>query len=95
MARLAAEPAGAEEISRVKNQLRAQLVRGLQSNEGLASTLAYYETLAGDWRYLTTHLEQLEKITPADIQAVAAKYLRKENRTVAVLETRQGPPDAQ
>jgi predicted Zn-dependent peptidase len=85
LARLAAEPAGADEFSRVKNQLRADLVRGLQSNEGLASTLAYYESLAGDWRYLTTHLERLEAITPADVQAVAAKYLVPANRTVAVI----------
>ncbi len=92
LARLAAEPAAPEEISRVKNQLRAELVRGLQSNEGLASTLAYYETLAGDWRYLTTHLARLETITPADIQAVATKYLRRENRTVAVIETRKETP---
>jgi predicted Zn-dependent peptidase len=91
LARLAAEPADAEEIARVKNQLRAQLVRGLQSNEGLASTLAYYETIAGDWRYLTTHLEQLDKVTPADIQAVAGKYLRPENRTVAVIVTKPEP----
>ncbi|MHB8835735.1 MAG: M16 family metallopeptidase [Candidatus Methylomirabilia bacterium] len=94
LARLAAEPAAPEEISRVKNQLRAGLIRGLQSNEGLASTLAYYETLAGDWRYLTTHLAKLETITPAEIQEVAAKYLRRENRTVAVIETRKEAPDA-
>lgn len=93
--RLADEPAAPEEIARVKNQLRASLIRGLQSNEGLASTLAYYETLAGDWRYLTTHLARLETITPADIQAVAAKYLRKENRTVAVIETRKETPREQ
>jgi len=94
LARLAVEPVAPEEVARVKNQLRADLVRGLQSNEGLASTLAYYETLAGDWRYLTTHLAKLETITPADIQAIAAKYLRQENRTVAVIETRKGEADA-
>ncbi len=93
LARLAVEPAAPEELTRVKNQLRADLVRGLQSNEGLAATLAYYATLAGDWRYLTTHLARLETITPADIQAVAAKYLRRENRTVAVIETRQEQAD--
>ena len=93
LARLAAEPVAAEEIVRVKNQLRAEMIRGLQSNEGLASALAYYETLAGDWRYLTTHLEQLDRIAPADIQAVAAKYLRPENRTVAIIATTSAPPD--
>ncbi len=88
LARLVAEPAGAAELTRVKNRLRADLVRGLQSNEGLARSLAYYAALAGDWRYLTTHLERLETITPAEIQAVAARYLRPENRTVAILEDR-------
>jgi predicted Zn-dependent peptidase len=95
LARLAAEPVAAGEISRVKNQLRAELIRGLQSNEGLASTLAYYQTLAGDWRYLTTHLEQLDRIAPADIQAVAAKFLRPENRTVAVMVTKEETTGAQ
>ncbi|HEY5998558.1 MAG TPA: pitrilysin family protein [bacterium] len=94
LARLIAEPAAPEELQRVKNQLRADLVRGLQSNEGMAATLGYYATVAGDWRYLTTHLDRLEAITPADIQAVAAKYLRRENRTVAVIETTQAGADA-
>jgi predicted Zn-dependent peptidase len=88
IARLIAEPAAPEELQRVKNRLRADLARGLQSNEGMAGTLAYYASLAGDWRYLTTHLERLERITPADIQEVAARYLRRENRTVAVIETK-------
>jgi predicted Zn-dependent peptidase len=86
VARLAAGPVAPEEVSRVKNQLKAELVRGLQSNEGLAGTLAYYEAVAGDWRYLVTHLDHLEQITPEEIRAVAARYLRDDNRTVAVLE---------
>jgi predicted Zn-dependent peptidase len=94
LARLEAEPPAAEELARVKNRLRADLVRGLVSNEGMASMLAYYESLAGDWRYLTTHLERLEKITPADVQAVAAKFLRPGNRTVAVIVTKPEAPRA-
>jgi predicted Zn-dependent peptidase len=90
LARLAAAPVSAEEIDKVKNQLRADLVRGLQSNEGLAGMIAYYEAVAGDWRYLTTHLDHLDRVTPADIQAVAAKYFRPENRTVAVLVPKGG-----
>ena len=91
LARLTVEPVAADEIARVKNQLRAQMIRGLQSNEGLASTLAYFETVAGDWRYMTTHLEQLDRIAPEDIRAVAAKYFRPENRTVAVIVTEPDP----
>jgi predicted Zn-dependent peptidase len=83
--RLGTEPVSADEIQKIRNKLRADLLRGLQSNEGMAGTLAYYASVAGDWRYITTHLDRLEKITPEDVRAVAARYLRAENRTVATL----------
>jgi predicted Zn-dependent peptidase len=76
---------GEEEITRIRNKLRADLMRSLQSNEGMAAVLAYYAAIAGDWRYVTTHLDHLEKIRPEDLRAVAARYLLPENRTVAIL----------
>jgi predicted Zn-dependent peptidase len=47
--------------------------------------LSYYETLLGDYRYLTRYIKVIEKITPDEIMLVAQKYLRKKNRTVATL----------
>jgi len=83
--KLKLEAVSQEEIEKTKNQLKADFIRGLASNAGLASKLSYYETLTGDYRYLTNHINTIEKIIPADIIRVAKKYLTKENRTVAAI----------
>ncbi len=83
--KLKTEAVSSQEIEKTKNQLKADFIRGLASNSGLANKLSYYEMLAGDYRYLVNHINFIEKITPADITRVANKYLTKENRTVATL----------
>ncbi|NPU83065.1 MAG: insulinase family protein [Syntrophaceae bacterium] len=80
------EPVPEKELEKVKNRMRADYIRELASNEGLASKLSYYEAIAGDWRYITGHLKVIDRITPADVQRVARTYLVPENRTVGVLE---------
>lgn len=79
------EPVSDRELRKAKNQLKADFLRGLTSNAGLASTLSYYEVIAGDYRYITDHIGYIEKITPQDIVRVARQYLTAENRTVATL----------
>ncbi len=83
--RLKTEPVTPRELEKVLNNLDASLVRSLRSNSGLASQLAFYQTVAGDWRYLLDARDRIAKVTPEDIQRVAAQYLRKSNRTVATL----------
>ncbi len=83
--RLKNKPVDEREIAKAKNQLKADFLRGLSSNSGLASTLSYYEVIAGDYRYITDHIKYIEKITAQDIMTVAKKYLNAENRTVAEL----------
>ncbi len=38
----------------------------------------------GDWRLYFLHRDRVEKVTPADVQRVAAAYLRQNNRTVGM-----------
>ena len=83
--KLKKEGASAKELDITKNRLKADFIRGLASNSGLASELSYYETLVGDYRYLTNHINAIEKITAEDIIRVAKQYLTKENRTVATI----------
>jgi predicted Zn-dependent peptidase len=73
------------------NQFRADLIRDLDSNAGLASKLSYYETIAGDFRYITRHIQVVESIKPEDIMKAARTYLVPENRTVATLVRREKP----
>ncbi|MFQ5992578.1 MAG: M16 family metallopeptidase, partial [Nitrospiraceae bacterium] len=83
--RLKAEPVSKQELEKVLNNLDASLVRSLRSNSGLASQLAYFQTVSGDWRYVLRAREQIAAVTPADIQRVASQYLTKSNQTVATL----------
>ena len=83
--RLKTEPISAKEFERVLNRLDADLVRSLRSNSGLASQLAFYQTVAGNWRYVVNARDRIAAVTPADVQRVASQYLTKSNRTVGVL----------
>lgn len=83
--RLKTEPVSTEDLDRVKNQARANLLRSLDSNEGMAELLLEYEAKTGSWRNLFKELEAIAAITPADIQRVAQTTFRPENRTVGRL----------
>ncbi|NWF73920.1 MAG: insulinase family protein [Nitrospirae bacterium] len=88
--RLKTEPVSAKELEKVLNNLDADLVRALRSNGGLASQLALYQTVAGDWRYALKARDKIAAVTTADIQRVAAEYFTKSNRTVATLVKKSG-----
>ncbi|MBA7561071.1 putative zinc protease [subsurface metagenome] len=79
------EPAKPKELEKAKNKLKTDLLRGLSTNSGLAGMLSYYGAVAGDWRYITTFLDLLERVTPEDVMAAAKKYFEPRNRTVAEL----------
>jgi predicted Zn-dependent peptidase len=71
-------------LARVKTRTRATLIRQLDDNAGLAQLLASYHANYGDWRRLFTSLDEIDKVTSADVQRVAKEYFTSENRTVAV-----------
>jgi predicted Zn-dependent peptidase len=79
-----------EELARVKARARADLVDGLDSNTGLASQLAAYQVLTGDWRNLFRRLEAIDRVTREDVQRVAKEYFTESNRSTAYLLTEGG-----
>ncbi|MEX2541086.1 MAG: pitrilysin family protein [Trueperaceae bacterium] len=88
--RLKSSPIGNDELSKVKNQVRANTVRSLNSNSGLASALAFHELFAGGWERLVADLEIYESITAEEIQEVSRRIFTPENRTVGILLTTGG-----
>ena len=91
--RLKNEPVSDEELKMVKTRERANLIRGLGDNAGLAEQLATYQARFGDWRELFRELDKLDKVTAADVQRVSRKVFTPTNRTVAMIST-QAPKAA-
>ncbi|MEZ4485804.1 MAG: pitrilysin family protein [Syntrophotaleaceae bacterium] len=87
--RLATEPVSELELERVRNRLRVDHLRYLQSNGGLARMLTFHQTVSGDWRYLIDYEQQIASVTAEDLMRVAATYLVPGNRTVATLQTKE------
>lgn len=92
--RLQREPVSSRELEKVVNRVDADLIRSLQSNSGLASQLAYFQAVAGDWRYVLGISDRMAKVTPDDIRRVASAWFIPRNRTVARLVKPAVPTEA-
>jgi hypothetical protein len=73
-----------------KTRSKANLIRGLADNEGLATQLAIYQTRYGDWRELFKSVDRIDQVTKADIRRVANEVFVDTNRTVGVIENSPG-----
>ncbi len=62
------------ELSRAKAQLREQYIEQSASAEGQAGSLGFYDAIASD-RFAIEYLSRCAKVTAADLQRVARKYL--------------------
>lgn len=75
------------ELETLKTRAKANLIRGLGENSGLAAQLAVYQARYGDWRELFYNIDRLQKVTKEDVRRVANKTFTPTNRTVAIVET--------
>jgi predicted Zn-dependent peptidase len=90
-----------DELAMFKTRSKADLIRGLSSNEGLAQALATYQTRYGDWRELFRYLDRVDKVTKADVRRIANQVFTDSNRTTGEIltapppgATPAGPPGA-
>ena len=84
-----------EELRMVKTRAKANLIRGLADNPGMASQLAFYQLRYGDWRELFRSVERIDKVSKEDIRRVANKTFQPTNRTVGIIQTIPGAPNPQ
>jgi predicted Zn-dependent peptidase len=75
------------ELEMYKTRTRADLLRGLADDQGLANTLAAYQARYGDWREMFYELDRVDKVSKADIRRVANKVFVDSNRTSAEIDT--------
>ena len=85
--RLRSEDISDDELKMVKTRIRADLIRSLKDNSGLANMLAEAQSRYGDWRELFYSIERVDKVTKADIRRVANAVFVDTNRTVGTIET--------
>jgi predicted Zn-dependent peptidase len=94
IAKLKSQDVTDDELQMFKTRTKADLIRGLASNEGLAQQLAIYQTRYGDWRELFRYLDKVDKVTKADIRRVANKAFQDNNRAIGSIETVMDPAAA-
>jgi len=88
--RLKKEDISDEELKMIKTRSKANLIRGLADNEGLATQLATYQTRYGDWRELFRSVDRIDQVTKADIRRIANDVFVDTNRTVGYIENSGG-----
>jgi zinc protease len=82
--RVQREPVVDRELQKAKNQIESEFIFAQDSVHQVAEMLGRYESVAS-WKLLDGFLEGVSKVTTADVQRVARKYLVPDNRTVAIL----------
>src|SRR6266852_816065 len=85
--RLQKEDISDDELKMIKTRSKANLIRGLAENQGLAIQLATYQRRYGDWRELFRTVDRIDKVTKADVGRIANETFVDINRTVGVIET--------
>ncbi len=73
------------ELQKARNALLAGFYRQLKTIDGKSRALGSYEVFFGDYRKLFAVPEEFQRVTAADVQRVATRYLTDRNRTVATL----------
>jgi predicted Zn-dependent peptidase len=76
-----------DELKMIKTRAKADLIRGLDSNQGLAYQLGFYQMRYGDWRELFRSVDRIDKVSKADIRRVAKQTFVPSNRTVGIIES--------
>ncbi len=78
--RLRDAPPTLAELTEAKNELLAGALRSRETIEGRGSAIGYALTVDGDANAVNTELAELQAVTAADVQRVAAKYLAEDRR---------------
>jgi zinc protease len=82
LTRVQDEPITPEEIERARSRLELGLLAGLETVDGKASTIGFYETVLGRPAAAFERLEATARLNASDLRRVARRYLRKDARSI-------------
>ena len=83
--RMKDHPVSTAELAKAVKQFTAGTLASRKTMEGQAQDLGANWMLANDLSFSERYMETVRKLTPADLQRVAQKYLTENNRTVYAL----------
>lgn len=86
--KLKASGVSAAELARAKRQIRASFIFGKQGVENQAEQNAFDELGTGDPTYSSRYVNRISRVTSAEVQNVARKYLQEDGLTTAVVKPR-------
>jgi zinc protease len=80
---IGAQSVTVEEVNRAKQQILKARERAATDTAQIGVSLSEWAA-QGDWRLYFLHRDHIEQVTPEKVQAAAAKYLLRNNRTVGL-----------
>jgi predicted Zn-dependent peptidase len=79
------QPIKPDELDRAKNQIKGNMVLGLESSSSRMSSLARQQMYFGRFFSLDEITAEIDRVTAADIQRLAQQLLRPENLALTFL----------
>ncbi len=83
--RVKTEGISADRIERAKTQLKIARIRGLQTSESIAESMANDYITTGDAHFFDNYIQQIMLVTPEQLQIVANKYLNPQRLITTTL----------
>lgn len=94
LAKIARDGVSAAELEKVRNLKSAAFWRNMATINGKARVLGTYEVFNGDYRKAFDAPAAYAAVSAADVQALAKKILRVQNRTTGILKPIAGNKEA-
>ena len=85
--RLKKEDITDDELKMIKTRVKADLVRTLGDNTGLANQLALNQAVMGDWRDAFREVDRIDQVSKTEIRQMAAQTFLDSNRVEGMIET--------
>ena len=86
LAKIARDGVSADELAKARNLKASAFWRGMATINGKARALGTYEVFNGDYRKLFDAPPAYDAVSAADVQALAKRILRIQNRTTGLLK---------
>lgn len=90
--KLATRGPSADELRKAKNQVQSGFTFSLENAQGLAQAIGRSWVLVGDPTAFVRDIDEIEKVSAADIQRALKKYMGPDSATIVVVPPRERKP---